>query len=185
LLSAVVGFLSAGEGLTLFGLSDLQPGNIRFPGGLDQESLRKAQEAQLAALTAMRVPRSFTLGALTIACALNFASARKLLRPKGVRRENMRELVVGSAVAAALLRTVDGAELLVVARKVAGALGQVADLSLAQGLPPAEMQRALNSLASTIVIAQTALVVGAYVFLSQYLRSPKVKQLIGDEDKRP
>lgn len=183
-LSALVGFFSAGEGLTLFGLSDIQPTNIRFSGGLDPELMRKAQEAQVAALSSMRIPRAFTLGALTIACALNFASSRRLLRPKGVRRESMRELMVGSAIAVALIRTVDGAEVLVVARKVAAELGQVAKIPLSWGLSAAESQRAINSMASALVIGQTALVVGVYVLLAHYLRSQKVKQLIAAHDEQ-
>jgi hypothetical protein len=184
-LSALVGFFAAGEGLSLVGLSDIQPGTVRFAGGLDAETVRKAQESQLLALSGMRIPRALTLGALTIACTLNFASSRRLLRPKGIRRESMRELVVGSAIAVALLRTIDGAEVLVVARRVAATLGQLANIPLTSGLSQAEIQRALNSMASAIVIGQTALVVGAYVFLAQYLRSQKVKQRIAAEDQQP
>ncbi len=135
-LSALVGFFSLTELLALIQPNDPTRLPLQLPGTFGSEAFKKGVEAQRAAVEAMRVARVLTLSGLGLACALNFVAASRLIWPRGLRRESMRRLVVGSSVAVALLRTLDGAQLTVVARRVGGAMGRSANsLPGLDGLP--------------------------------------------------
>ncbi len=186
-LSAVVGLLSANEALSMVRFSELreaQPPSV--PGVVDRQILEKGREAQLGALEGMRLPRALTLGALSFTCALTFVSAGRLLRPRNVARESMRRLLVLSSIAAALLRTVDGAQWAVVARRMGLAMAKVGVGAPAwSGVSREEAERMFPSAAIGIAIVQTVLVAGAFALLSQYFRSQKVKLLLALADKPP
>ncbi len=179
ILSAIVGYFSVSEAFALIQLSALKAPSVQFPGALGSEALEKGFEAQLAALASMRVPRVLTLSSLALACALNFVAAGRLIRPRGLHRQNMRKVLVSSSIAISLLRTVDGAQLAVVARKVGTAVGRATDSIPGLADSPIEVQKLLRSLATGIAIFQTVAVVGAFAILSQYFRTQKVKQLLG------
>jgi hypothetical protein len=181
-LSAIVGFVSLTELLALLQPSELPQSPVQLPKAFGGEALKRGLEAQLEALESMRTPRSMTLCALGLACALNFVAASRLLWPRGLRRESMRGVVVSSSVAVALLRTVDGAQLAVVARKVGAAMGHSAELIPSLNSSPAELEAHLRSAAVAIAVLQTAAVVGAYAFLSHYFRSQSVKERLSAMD---
>jgi len=177
-LSALVGFFSLTELLALLQPADPARLPLQLPGTFGNEAFRKGIEAQRAAVEAMRVPRVLTLSALGMACALNFVAASRLIWPRGLRRESMRRLVVGSSVAVALLRTLDGAQLTVVARRVGGAMARAADSipGLTQ-LTPVEAEGAVLSLVVSVAVLQTAVLVGAFAFVSHYFRTPRARQV--------
>jgi hypothetical protein len=129
------------------------------------------------ALEPIRAARVLTLGALAIACSLSLVCAGRLLYPAGLPRERMRRLLADSTLAAALLRTIDGAQGTVVAKKVATAM--------AKELPPFAKAGATDSfqslmppLAAAVTIAVTCLVVISFTLLSQYFRSTRVKEAL-------
>ena len=185
-LSAIVGFVSLSELLGLVQVSEPSRSPIQVPGSLGSEALHKGYEAHLTALESMRVPRVLILSSLGLVCALNFVSASRVLWPRGLRRESMRRVVVSSSVAAAVLRTLDGAQLAVVWRKVGAAWGRSASvIPSLSSLTPAELEASARAWGVAIAVAQTAAVVGAYAALSQYFRRQKVKQLLAAMDNVP
>jgi hypothetical protein len=178
-LSALVGFFSLTELLSLIQPSDPPRWPLQLPGTFGSEAFMRGVEAQRAAIEGMRAARALTLSGLGLACALNFVAASRLIWPRGLRRESMRKLVVGSSVAVALLRTLDGAQLTVVARKVGGAMGRSANLIPALSeLPPAEVEATMRSWAVAVAVLQTAVLVGAFAFFSHYFRTQRAKQLL-------
>jgi hypothetical protein len=183
----VVGLLSASEALSLIHFSafrDAQPPKVS--GLLEKEILEKGREAQLSALEGMRIPRALALSALSFSCAFTFVAAGRLLRPRDVERDRMRRLLVISSITTALLRTVDGAQLAVVARRVGVAMGKVSSNASAWSeMSAEEVRRMFPSAAIGLAILQTALVAGAFALLSQYFRSQKVKQALGLARDRP
>jgi hypothetical protein len=182
-LSAIVGFVSLSELLGLAQVSQPNRPPIEVPA-LGNEALQKGYEARLLAVESMRVPRVLILSSLGLVCALNFVSASRLLWPRGLRRESMRGIVVSSSVAAAVLRTLDGAQLAVVMRKVGAAVARSAGVFPAlSSLTPAELEASARAWAVAIAVVQTSAVVGAFAVLSQYFRMQKVKQLIAALDK--
>jgi hypothetical protein len=182
-LSAVVGFFSLSELLGLIQFSRLTQAPIQLPGSFGSEAFKRGLEAQLAAIESMRVPRALTLCALGLACALNFVSASRLIWPRGLRRETVRGLVASSSVAVALFRTLDGAQLAVVFRRVGAAMGRSADLiPELRNSSPAELEAKLRSGATVIAVLQTIAVVGAFAFFSHYFRTEKVKHLLAALD---
>ncbi|HKD43524.1 MAG TPA: hypothetical protein VKB87_24805, partial [Myxococcaceae bacterium] len=85
-----------------------------------------------------------------------------------------------------VLRTLDGAQLAVVWRKVGAAWGRSASvIPSLSSLTPAELEASARSWGVAIAVAQTAAVVGAYAALSQYFRRQKVKQLLAAMDNVP
>ena len=178
-LSALVGFFSLTELLALIQPNDPTRLPLQLPGTFGSEAFKKGVEAQRAAVEAMRVARVLTLSGLGMACALSFVAASRLIWPRGLRRESMRRLVVGSSVAVALLRTLDGAQLTVVARRVGGAMGRSANsLPGLSELTPVEAEAAVRSWVVAVAILQTAVLVGAFAFVSHYFRTQRAKQLL-------
>jgi hypothetical protein len=176
ILSGIVGFISLSELLGLLQFSELKGAPVQVPGGFGGEALKRGLEAQLLALESMKVPRAMTLCGLGLACALNFVSASRLIWPRGLRRESMRGVVVSSAIAAALLRTLDGAQLAVVARKFGAAMGRSAELlPWLSDSTPAEQEAAVRSLVMALAVLQTVAVAGTFAVLSHYFRGEKVR----------
>ena len=192
-LAALVGFFSMSELLGLVHVADVSPTAGRLPGPLGSEAFQRGFEAQLSALESMRVARVLTLASLGLACALNLVSASRLIWPRGWRlnptapalpREGMRKLIVASSVAVALLRTLDGAQLAVVARRVGAAMGRSASSMPAfASASPAVLEAKLRSWAVTVAVLQTAVVVGAFAFFSHYFRSQRVRGLLAALDQ--
>src|SRR5258708_32892257 len=100
-LSALVGFFSLTELLSLVQPSDPTRATLQLPGTFGSEAFEKGLEARRAAIEAMRVPRALTLSGLGLACAFNFVAASRLIWPRGLRRESIRRLEGGASVALA------------------------------------------------------------------------------------
>lgn len=191
-LAALVGFFSMSELLGLVHVAETSPTG-RLPGPFGSEAFQRAYEAQLSALESMRVARALTLVSLGLACALNLVSASRLIWPRGWRlsqtapalpREGMRKLIVASSVAVALLRTLDGAQLAVVARRVGAAMGRSASsIPAFASASPVALEAKLRSWAVTIAVVQTAVVVGAFAFFSHYFRSQRVRGTLAALDQ--
>jgi hypothetical protein len=118
-----------------------------------------------------------TLVGLSLACALTFVGARSMLRPLGVPREGVRRLLAGAALAAGVLRTVDGAQLAVISHRQGAAM---AKLFAALHLFPLGAEFTVG-----IAIFQTFVIAGGFLLASQYFRSDGVKRTIAFRDSHP
>src|SRR5689334_3976121 len=103
MLSGLTGLAAASEAFGLERLSELRESPAPALGLGDPKIAAQVMEAQLSALESMREARSLVLGALSVACALAFVSAGRLLRPAGIPLEAARQVLGWSAVAAAVL----------------------------------------------------------------------------------
>jgi hypothetical protein len=193
ILSAMVGYYAAAETWVLFRPEDqgahssiLQPENPELRQAVDEKT-RQAEDARRAAYASMRDARALTLAALSVACALAFVGATRILRPFGLPREGVRRLLVIAASAAAVLRTVDGAESAVADKRYAQALGQ-AFLSLPkvdEARPYAILAPLLPRMGVGIAIGATIVIAGAFGLVSQYFRSERVKKIVEFRDAHP
>jgi hypothetical protein len=188
ILSALVGLFAAAEAL---GLASLEERQRRVEESADQLAFladpvitAAMAEAQVSALRGMKVPRALVLGALSIACALSFASGARLVRAGDLPREGLRRILSGSLLASAFLRTADGAMWASVAQR----MGRKGAPMLARAHGDSEAAQLTEALIPTVMLAgvilHTALVAGAFLLLGQYFRSDKVKQVVALQDER-
>ncbi len=131
------------------------------------------QRAMLSAIERMAGPRALVLAVLASITLLIFVTTLQIRWSVDVPEVTLARRLSGLAVAAAVLRTIDGAQSLVIERRAFEAAGKVL---LASGLPDApqsvEFARALTSAAS---IGWTATVVTLYVAVSTYFQSDRVQ----------
>ncbi len=172
LLSGAVGFWSASETVGLLRFAELKEAG---PSAILSPAASILEKGLLKALEPMRVPRVLTLGALAIVCTLSMVCVGRLFYPAGLARERIRRLLVDSTLAAALLRTIDGAQGAAVARKVA--------ISLAVGNADS-VHPMIPSLAAGVTIAVTGFVVLSFTLLSQYFRSRQVQEVLAATERR-
>jgi hypothetical protein len=182
-LSAFTGFFALSECLGLSQLEDTRTAaNFSLVG--DPALDARIAKAQLSALRSLRESRALFLGALSVVCSLAFVSAGRLLRPDGLPLERMRRMLAGSTLAAALLRTIDGAQGAVVARRmgpiIADALKTLPEF---QGPTAAPLEVVAWMLPAT-TMGFTALIAGAFAVLGQYFQSERVRQAIHLRDGR-
>jgi hypothetical protein len=140
------------------------------------EAFSAAQRAQGAAMrsaiTGMRWPRVAILFGLSSAAALVFVSALRLRWPSGVRRTGLASLLGRAAVVAAVLRTLDGAQDLVIVRASVEAYEKVL---LEKGVALANAG-ATMPLFSGASIVTTALITGLFLLAANYFRSERILQ---------
>jgi hypothetical protein len=193
ILSAMVGYFAAAETWVLFRPEDqgqqsplLQPDNPELRQALDEKT-KQAEEARRAAFASMRDARAVTLAALSVACALAFVGATRILRPFGLPREGVRRLLVIAASAAAILRTVDGAESAVAFKRYGQTLGQAFQAlpKVDEAKPYAMLAPLLPRMGVGIAVGLTILVAGAFGLVSQYFRSERVKKIVEFRDAHP
>jgi hypothetical protein len=185
LLSGLCGLFSAWEAFSLVRFSELKQAQPPFKFAPDPVLAEQLRLSQVLALEQMREPRMVVLFALALVCSLGFVASTRLLRPAGLPREGVRRILVWTLVVAAALRTIDGAQSSAVARSTAEVLRR--GLALPEGMSgaAAEQMRGLVAPAALVaVILQTALVVGPFILLSQYFRSPRVKEWVATADAR-
>jgi hypothetical protein len=183
LVSGTCGLFSAWDGFGLWRLADLKEAPSPFP--LDAVLAEQLWAAQVVALGQMREPRMVVLFALALVCSLTFVASARLLRPAGLSREAVRKILVWALVLAAALRTMDGAQSSVIARSAAEVLRR--GLPLPDTLSVASAEELRGLVTPTVLLAsalQTLLVVGPFLFLSQYFRSPRVKAWAAQADAR-
>lgn len=182
ILGATVG-MGAAQGVgMLFELEALRaaPTPKMSPMFGDEKLLRDVTEAmtrtQAQALEDMQVSRGLILFALSMTSALTFVSALRLLRPAGVAREGVRRLLGGATLASAVLRTLDGAQLAAVSKRMGTSADRV--FAASKSLPgeyPEGFAMILSVGATTFF---TLVVVGAFLALSRHFRSSKVRELV-------
>jgi hypothetical protein len=183
LLSGLCGLFSAWDGFSLLRFNEMKEAQPPFRLAPDPALAEQLRMSQVLALEQMREPRMVLLFALALACSLSFVASSRLLRPAGLPREGVRRILVWALVAAAALRTIDGAQATVVARSAADVLRR--GLTIPEGMSgeAAEQVRGLVAPAAFLVaILQTVLVVGPFLLLSQYFRSTRVKAWVTQAD---
>jgi hypothetical protein len=179
ILSAWVGFLAASETWQLFRVDEPTDVSWLSPSGdpLVQRALEEARQKETGALRGMREARALTLVGLSLACALTFVGASRILRPLGFPREGVRRLLASAALAAGVLRTIDGAQMAVVSQR--------------QGVPLAKAFAALHlfswsaSVGVGITVFMTFVIAGGFLLASQYFRSERVKRIVEFRDSHP
>lgn len=145
---------------------------------------RRLVESLYSALEPMREPRAVLLGILAVACAFVFVAAGRMLRPDGLPRSGMRQLLSRSAITVAVLRTIDGAQSAVVSRRMGQALVDSLGL-LPMGKDPlaADLVRGVAPwFGLGLSVVGTALVAGTFALLGQYFRSDAVREAISAQD---
>ncbi len=186
-LAALTGFSALRETLELGHLGELRDevSNLsRFSRDPDVLVAAHISEAQIAALEPMRESRSLVLGALSVACSFAFVAAGRLLRPGGLPLERMRRVLSVSAILAALLRTIDGAQWAVVARRIGPVMADHLSTLPAFQNPQAaaQLKAMLPGLAAAFAMGMTALIAGTFALIGQYFRSESVRQAITAQD---
>jgi hypothetical protein len=183
LLSGLCGLFSFWEGFSLWRFAELKQAQPSVKYLPDPALAEQLHASQVVALEQMREPRMVVLFALALACSLGFVASTRLLRPAGLPREGVRRILVWALVAAAALRTIDGAQAAVVYRSAAEVLRR--GLTLPDTLSGASAEQVRGLVAPTafaVAILQTALVVGPLLLLSQYFRSARVKEWVAHAD---
>lgn len=157
----------------------------------DAELNERFITAQFAVLEPVHESRSVLLGALAVTCAVSFVAAGRLLRPAGISRESMRKMLGATALVAAVLRTIDGAQNAVMTRHMVGPLAEVMRASVekqgeeAVAFFQAHLLPALPTVALVWNVVQTALIAGCFALLSQYFRSQRVRDTVVALDGPP
>ncbi|MBJ6761960.1 hypothetical protein JGU66_14390 [Myxococcaceae bacterium JPH2] len=187
-LSILSGMLA---GMEAYGLSDfskyreasLEPRRATLLGG-DPVIAERLVEAQFSVLEPMREPRLVVLSVLGMSCMVAFVASGRMLRPAGLPREGMRRMLGGAALTAAVLRTIDGAQWTVVARRMgavmAESLGKMPEFQ--DPLAADQMKQMMPTLMAFGSILQTALVAGTFALIGQYFRSQSVRDVITAQD---
>ncbi len=185
LLSGMVGF-GAAQGVAqvsqLERLKSIEPPVSPFA---DSESMRAAGKAMLAAeisgLEGMRTSRGFILMALSVTAALVFVSAIRMLRPGAIPREGIRQLLGGTAIASAVLRVLDGAQLTAIARRMGAAgdriLRNAPATELPGGYPDGMMEWSLMIVSGLF----TLFVVASFFGISVFARSEGLRAQIAKD----
>ncbi|WP_426753639.1 hypothetical protein [Myxococcus sp. Y35] len=148
------------------------------------ELYQRLTETYFSAMEPQHEPRIVLMAMLTVTCAFVFVASGRLLRPYGLRRDGMRRVLSRAAILTAVLRTIDGAQLAAVARRVGTTLA--ASLDLVPDLPPepsaAEVGQYLPSFFAGGSILFTLLVAGTFAILGQYFRSESVREAVAVRD---
>jgi hypothetical protein len=154
--------------------ADLGPFKAFIPYAREQEVAMKAQQhATLNAIEQMGAPRVLVLALLGTITLLIFLTTLQIRWSVEVPEVTLARRLGGLAIAAAVLRTIDGAQSLVIERRSLEAFGKAL---LASGIPEAaqslEFTSAITSVAS---IGWTATVVTLFIAVSTYFQSEKVQ----------
>ncbi len=144
-------------------------------------AMRASFRAQMSAMEAMQTSRVLILAALSTSASLVFISALRLRWPAGARRGSIARLLAGASVATAVLRTLDGAQLLAIARK--GVLASEKVLA-ASGVPELQSPEGVNvAVTSALSVAMTAVTVASFLALGAYFRAARPTQLFATLDR--
>ncbi len=143
--------------------------------------LRAQFSGHVVALEAMQWVRVPVLALLSVASSVAFFTALRVRWPGSGRRVPFAELMAKAAIVSAVLRTVDGAQLLLIAKRAAAA----GERALAQGPAgdPRAQETALGlAMIPALSVAATLVVVGLYVTLGRYFQSPHARSLLAELD---
>lgn len=183
ILSGLTGMSAVTEASSLTQFSEYKEAVLSNAGRFgDRESNEHVLRAQFSALEPMRELRTLLLGTLAVVCAFVFVAAGRMLRPGGLPREGMRRLLGGAAIFAAILRTIEGAQWMVVVDRMGAALVKGPFPEWQDPTSIELIKRFGPAILSAGYIAMTAFVAGAFIILGQYFRSERVRQVVTAQD---
>ncbi len=140
------------------------------------EAYAAAQRAQGVAIRnsieGMRWPRAAILFVLSGAAAMVFVSAMRLRWPSGVQRVGLARLLSNAALVAAVLRTLDGAQELVIVRAAVAAY----EKTLAEHHVDLAGAGATMAVFSGASVVTTVVVTALFVVASNYFKSERIVQ---------
>lgn len=187
-VGALVSFGAARDvsmALTIAGPAPMEGSEATLPGlGLTPQAQRAVWLAMLSgvrgAIAGMTTSRVIISMLLSSAASLVFVLALRLRWSVQGPRELVATLLARVAVGAAVLRTLDGAQQLVIARTAAEEIGKAL---VREGVAEAQaLGEAVLAAYSALIIGWTALVVGLFVGFSRYLGSDAVRAALGQQD---
>ena len=144
------------------------------------EAAKAKHSAFVQGLESMQGSRMAILFALTVACSLTFVASLRILRPAGSAREGARKLLAWTAIACAVLRTMDGAQMAANAGRAGAAWDRVMKTGdIVGGYPEGLEEWVMRS----VTIAFTVLVTGAFFAVSTYFRSDAMRQAVEAADR--
>ncbi len=179
-LGAIVSFGSI-QGMRLAFVAeemDVSAGETPFFNKLtpNPEAYAAAQRAQGIAIRnsieSMRWPRIAVLFGLSAATALVFVSALRLRWPSGIQRSGLALLLSRAAVGAAVFRTLDGAQELVMVRAAVSAY----EKALKEHHVDLGEAEATMTIFSAGSVMTTMVVIGLFLLASNYFRSERIQQ---------
>lgn len=171
--------------LTINGPAPVEGSEATLPGlGLSPQAQRAVWLAMISglrgAIAGMTTSRVIISMLLSSAASLVFVLALRLRWSMQGPRSLVATLLSRVAVGAAVLRTLDGAQQLVIARTTAGEIGKAL---VKEAVPEAQaLGEAVLTAYSALTIGWTALVVGLFVGLSRYLASDAVRTVLAQHD---
>lgn len=133
------------------------------------ESVREAFRAQMRTLEGMRGSRMVILAILSTAASVVCVAGARIRWPSGPRRLAMARILAQSALVAAVARTLDGAQSLIVAR--AGVVAALRRMSTAEAEAAADIQMALVTGGS---LALTATIIAGFLLLRRAAGSERL-----------
>lgn len=148
-----------------------------------REATEAAMRAQVQSYESMRPSRTVILLVLSMLSSMVFVSALRFLRPAGVPRESTRRLLGGGAIACALLRTLDGAQMAAVFRR-SGAAADRIYASVSSQIPGGYPDGLYSAGGVALVAFSTLLFVGAYLVLGSYFRSERTREAVATLDSQ-
>jgi hypothetical protein len=183
ILAGMTGMASLTEASRLTEFSEYKEAMLDNAGRFgDRESNEHLLHAQFSALEPMREPRIFLLATLAVVCAFVFVAAARMLRPGGLPREGMRRLLGGAAILAAILRTIEGAQWMVVVDHMSSALVKGPFPAWQDAATIELIQRFAPTVLAAGYIGMTAVIAGGFILLGQYFRSERVRQVVTAQD---
>ncbi|WP_224249665.1 hypothetical protein [Hyalangium gracile] len=183
ILAGLTGMSAVTEASSLSQFSEYREAVLENAGRFgDREANEHVLRAQFSALEPMREPRIFLLATLAVVCAFVFVAAARMLRPGGLPREGMRRLLGGAAILAAILRTIEGAQWMVVVDQMSAAIVKGPFPAWQDPTSIEIIQRFAPTVLAAGYIGLTALVAGGFILLGQYFRSERVRQVVTAQD---
>lgn len=182
IVGGLVGFGASSGAMTAISppdLADVLKTTATVSDPLVRQMTEVAVRTEYEMSQSLRGPRASVLLLLSMVCGLVVVSGMRLLYPAGVPRGGMRRITGGALILAGVLRTVEGAIQLVVARRTAAALSKV---DLPNQIPDVDPASLVSGMMVTITVGWTVVIVGALVGVAQYLRSERAKQIIATVD---
>lgn len=179
-LGVMVSISAAQEAATVMSIETIAPHDFSLGPlkGLislskEQEAALKAQErATLSAIESMAPARTLVLGLLAASAMVVFLTSLQIRWSAEAPPAKLAKRLGVAALASAVLRTLDGAQQLVIVRRAAEANGRALVVS---GVADAEALGAVTrALVSIVSVGWTALIVAVFVVLGTYFRSAKV-----------
>lgn len=184
--TSCTGVFAASETMSLMRLEEVRSAQFQDPQKAKRPATSAAVEQHLSQLEGMRGFRGTVLGLLSVACAVCFVAATRMLSPPQFPREGVRRLLGHALATAVVLRTIDGAQQAAIATRVRDRYRDAVSEQFPEQDPQivAAVQQLVERMFVPAQLGLTVLVVSALFFFFTYFRSDAVQQFIAQSDAR-